>query len=59
MCPGLSVSPRSAPIARKPNTTNLYPLYKNPLGMNDARHRLLVLYHRVEPGYLLDYAVVI
>ena len=30
----------------------LLPRYKNPLQMRDRPHRLLALYHSVEPGYL-------
>ena len=31
----------------------LLPRYKNPLRMRDCPHRLLALYHSVEPGHLI------
>ena len=44
--------PKVSPDRPEPKHDQPLPRYKNPLGMDDTSHRLLALYHHVEPGYL-------
>ena len=46
----IRVSPRSASDRTERKHDQAVPRYKNPLGMNHRLHRLLALYHHVEPS---------